>query len=92
MQVRDFEVTTGVGHEDVGMEWKAQVNFHDIKEGTFVSFGTGEEVIGHLEMEDGTFEVGIGEALRPYIQLYNGDNAVLATDAFWDALEKHARL
>jgi hypothetical protein len=91
MQLRDFEITTDVGHDDVGMEWKAQVNFHGIKEGTFASFGLGEEVVGHLTMADGTFEVGIGEPMRPYIQLYTGDDEIKAADAFWDALERAAR-
>jgi hypothetical protein len=48
-----------------------------------VSFGFAEEVLGLVEYTDGTFLVGIGESLRPFLELYRGSDAELASDIFF---------
>jgi hypothetical protein len=46
-----------------------------------VSFGFAEEVLGLVEYTDGTFLVG--ESLRPFLELYRGSDAELASDIFF---------
>lgn len=50
------------------------------------NFGFAEEVIGFVEYKDGSFEVGIGECLRPYDHLYAGEDDEAASKVFFEAI------
>ena len=56
----------------------------------YVEFGFAEEVIGMIHYMDGTYEVGIGESLRPYDLLYEGTDLEEATESFLKAVRRHA--
>lgn len=69
--------------EDIeGSAWAEIVKGRGFKEGIAADFGIGEECYALLEFEDGTFEVGVGEALRPYLQLYLGKDRGIASEVF----------
>jgi hypothetical protein len=87
---RDFEVTAT--DELEGGAWANVVGERKLKKATFAEFGFAEEVIALLKFEDGSFEVGIGESLRPYQQLYEGDDPEAAIIEWWSALRLHANM
>jgi len=54
--------------------------------------GFAEETILFLAFEDGTFEVGMGESLRPYNQVYKGSDEEVAVEKFSSIVTKHLRI
>jgi hypothetical protein len=94
--MRDLEITTTADLPEG--EWRELVDKcdgYEFKEGTFCEFELAEEVIGFLRFNTELgpqFEVGIGEALRPYIELYAGNDVAVATSVFWTAVQVRAHL
>lgn len=78
-----------IGYAETSPEW-ASLREVPLKVLQGCSFGAAEEVIGLLEYEDGLFVVGIGECLRPFIQLYEGRDVEQASDAFARAIIERA--
>ncbi len=72
-----------------GSAWEGIVGDRPLKVITVVEYGLAEEVIAMIEFQDGTFEVGIGESLRPYDLLYQGCDLELASRAFLEAIKDH---
>ena len=89
---REFEIVAETENEKLSPSWFEIVGERRLVSGTFVGFGMAEECIGLLEFVSEicspTFEVGVGESLRPYIQLYLGDNGVIASKIFIEAVNK----
>lgn len=54
--------------------------------------GFAEESVMLIEFTDGSYEVGRGESLRPYEQLYVGRDGMAALRAFLEAIEHAATL
>jgi hypothetical protein len=50
-------------------------------------FEMAEEVIALMVFEDGTCEIGIGESLRPYQSVFEGDFDHYAFTTFWSAIQ-----
>jgi len=79
--------------EDLGEgSWSEVVGKRKLYAAIHVEFGLAEEVIGFLEFEDGTFEVGIGECLRPYDLRYAGKEREKASQAFIEAIDSCATI
>jgi hypothetical protein len=56
-----------------------------------VEYGFAEETIAMMGFESGSYEVGIGESLRPYDRLYLGIWEHEAENRFWQAVTLHTR-
>lgn len=91
---REFEIIHEANIENLPPNWKTVVENCQYKfvRGIFADFGLAEECVGLLifEISEGTpyFEVGVGEALRPYIVLYKGVIGYDASRVFSDEIEK----
>jgi len=87
---REFEIVAETDVSKLTLSWMEIVGNRRLVSGIFVGFGFAEECIGLLEFVSETcsptFEVGIGESLRPYLQLYVGDNGTIASKTFIDAI------
>lgn len=66
----------------LGDAWREITSKENFEQCTFLDMGLGDTCISMLEYKDGTFEVGQGEALRPYIQHYIGTDVAEALKAF----------
>lgn len=66
--------------------WREVANGRTIVKAAFLDFGFADQCTAYFEFSDGTFEVGIGEALRPYDQLYSGNDGNDAKAAFMSKL------
>ena len=73
---------------ELGDGWQGVVGTREVSNAIGVEYGLAEESIMMFEFKDGTFEVGIGESLRPYDQLYSGDDQLDATRAFLGAIHR----
>jgi len=81
---------------EIGPEWGEVVGTRRLKSVIAVEYGLAEETIALLTFEphvEGgpadepeTYEVGIGECLRPYSRLYEGTSLEDATFAFLEAI------
>jgi len=58
---------------------------------SYVQFGLIEEAIVMIVFEDESFEVGVGEALRPYICIYRGSDELEASRLFVEEIVARAR-
>ena len=89
---REYEIVSETEVEKLSPSWFEIVGERRFVSGTFVGFGMAEECIGLLEFVSETcsptFEVGVGECLRPYRLLYKGDNGVTASKIFIDEINK----
>ena len=85
--MRDVSIETV---DSVGGSWAEVANNRPILSVTAAEFGLAEEVISLMRFVNGTFEVGIGESLRPYQQLYTGPRKSHAEDIFWATVRRHA--
>ena len=65
---------------DFGDNW-LEINEEEPVEGWFVSYGMADQVLGIVVYKD-FVEVGIGECMRPYNQLYRGRVEDCAVDIF----------
>ena len=92
---REYEIVSETEVEKLSPSWFEIVGERRFVSGTFVGFGMAEECIGLLEFVSETcsptFEVGVGECLRPYILLYKGDNGATASKIFIDEINKLKR-
>ena len=91
---RDFNLIAETNINKLSSGWQAIVN-NRTKEficGTFVDFGFAEECIGLLEFKksetESIYEIGVGECLRPYDQLYLGEDCNMASKIFIDTINK----
>jgi hypothetical protein len=92
---REFSLVNALTTDELSDSWDVEVVGKRVKEfisGIFVNFGMGEECIGFLTFKDSetkySFEVGVGECLRPYDQLYFGDDENKASKIFIDTLNR----
>ena len=89
---RDFNLVAETDICKLSQSWFEIVGDRRLISGTFADFGMAEECIWLLEFVSETcsptYEVGIGECLRPYIQLYVGDNSEAASKIFIDTINK----
>jgi hypothetical protein len=100
MPIRDCEITN-VQLTDIPPEWPQVADkvvfgrpYQEIDGAVFAEFALAEEVIGLLRYKQQTgfsYEVGIGEPLRPYQRLYFGMSAQDAEERFWQAVTMHVR-
>lgn len=74
--------TIDVGDQDNSPEWY-MLRDKPITALQGCSFGFAEEIIGLIEYSDGTFLVGVGESMRPFILLYEGRDAEQASQIFF---------
>lgn len=72
--------------------WGEVVDTRIITRAQMCWFDFAEETIALMEFKDGTFEVGIGEPLRPYDQVYLGTEGKKALGMFFDTVQDHAAL
>lgn len=88
---RDFEIRSvdradidnnGIWQEAIGRRIDALV---------LAEFGLAEEVVGLARCPDGSFAVGIGEPLRPFRKVYDGQDQSAASAAFIQTIEALAR-
>ena len=70
--------------------WKEVIGDRKLQSIILCEYGFAEEVIAMMEFVDGSFEVGIGESLRPYKRLYEGMELEEATKSFLEALREHS--
>src|SRR6516165_1582635 len=97
--IPELEITSVAG-KDVAGAWAELTDKCDgfrLKTMTACEFGPAEEVVALLEHEAMTgtatkYEVGVGESLRPYEQVYLGDDRQYAIDVFWQTVVKHASM
>jgi len=89
--MREFEIYLIYGKEleNIGDGWKGIIEDRKVENILTVEFGFAEEVICLIEFTDGTFEVGVGESMRPYSQRYIGDSRGVASVTFYNELAKH---
>jgi len=87
--MRDCTIETVT--QDFPEEWQSVNPDKLIESLTTCEFELAEEVIGLVRYIDGTFEVGIGESLRPYSRLYSGAYRETANERFWQAVTLHVR-
>jgi len=80
---------------DIGPEWWEIVGKRRLKSVICVQYGMAEETIvlltfneTTLDPKDDTYEVGIGECLRPYDQRYTGPSLEEATFHFLTAIRE----
>jgi hypothetical protein len=70
-------VITGTESVEEPSEWNWVVRDRKLLNATFCEFGLAEEVVGLLVFEDkdgeDVAEVGIGESMRPYDKVFEGD-------------------
>lgn len=71
-----------IGDESLGEAWVEVIAGRGFEGGFFADFGFADTVVGCLRFTDGTFETGVGSPLRPYRQLYLGDDRDKAEEAF----------
>lgn len=76
-----------VSYEQMGPSWKEIVGKRDLTEAAYCAFGPAEEIICLMRFGDGSYEVGQGECVRPYIPHYKGPNFGLAQQEFENAIE-----
>lgn len=69
----------------LGDGWKEVIGDRKVVSMVCLDAGMAEECLSMIQFEGDVFEVGIGEALRPYRKLYEGDNNEEATEAFMKA-------
>lgn len=79
--------------DEVGDLWRVVIGERRFVEALNADFGLGDMQVAKLTFDDGpavvdgveqeyhnfSYEVGVGECLRPYIQIYQGDDAEEAT-------------
>lgn len=63
-------------------EWKSVDSTRTIESIVAATTGPAEAVCGLITFTDGTFEVGVGECLRGYEQLYKGSELLEASEAW----------
>ena len=64
---------TGVTSLEHSEEWSWVVGARKLLNAVYAEFGLAEEVVGLLVFDDETAEVGIGESMRPYDKVFEGD-------------------
>ena len=69
--------------------WSTIIGERELHSAIYVEYGIAEEVIALLEFKDGSFEVGIGECLRPYNKLYSGKDREKASRIFLEAVKEN---
>ena len=89
---REFEIGTFKPLDCPDSNWWNLDEKRTPVEGTVCEFGMAEEVIGWIKYSDGTHEVGVGECLRPYDEIYKGKNARLAKRLFYVTCAEHISL
>lgn len=62
--------------------WSEIVGERKLLQAQFADFGLGDMSVGLLQFADETYEVGVGECLRPYRQLYLGTDLEQASEKF----------
>ncbi len=72
----------------VGEQWADLIGDRILERAHFIDYGFAEECIGWLQFDDGTHEVGVGECVRGYHQLYAGDSYDAAEETFVSQLKK----
>ena len=78
----DAAVMVGKEVEDLGPSWKEVAkSVGKVKMAVYISRGFAEDVLCLIEGSKG-YEVGTGEALRPYLQHYHGPNEDVAVATF----------
>jgi len=74
--------------EDLGGRWQEQIKgLGTFIGGAYISRGFADACLAILECTGG-FEVGTGEALRPYLQHYRGKNEAIAVTQFLNQAEE----
>lgn len=94
--IRDVEITTFNDRDELPSAWQEVVGDRLFVRMTMATFGFAEESIGLIVFRgdpggNNLFEVGIGEALRPYHMLYRGYYEHVAEVRFWRVLTLTAR-
>jgi len=73
----------------LGPEWLDVVGERSIYNVFSCEFGFAEEVICCMLFKDGTAEVGVGESMRGYHRVYNGNSHSTAFKAFLKEIANH---
>jgi hypothetical protein len=89
-EIREGTVFSVVPVSDIEGAWAEVVGNRVVRSCAVVQYGPAEEVVAFFSFADGTFEVGIGEALRPYLQMYEGRDAFKATEVFLRVAYEHS--
>jgi len=84
---RPFTIVQGDPDNDVEWSYRTGMKVRSLIGCTFEAC---EEVIGLIEYETGEFEVGIGECLRPYDELYFGKDLEKASRIWFEAILERA--
>jgi hypothetical protein len=87
--MRDLTIETTT-ELDPASAWADVIAGRDLRQATAAEFDLAEETIALLEFTDGTYEVGVGECLRPYCQVYAGADRDQAGEEFWRLVRGHA--
>ena len=87
-ELREFDIGS-CKKEDVGDGWKEIIGDREVKEIIYCEFGVGEECIGFMKFEDGSYEVGVGECLRGYYEVSKGDDLNIGSMEFLNEVYKH---
>lgn len=88
--IREFTITTlGDDLTQIGPSWLEVAGNRSVERVIVCEFDAAEEVIGLLSFTGGTYEVGIGEALRGYEVLYLGTSDLMAFDKWLGAVREH---
>jgi len=74
---------------DVGPAWAGIIGEREVRKIFNTDFGLGDMSVSLIAFQDGSFEVGVGEALRPYDELYRGNDANEATEAYVSFIDDH---
>lgn len=90
--MRDVTIKTVLARDDIGPGWDEIIGDRYLDRLVAGEFAMAEEVIGFLQFrtEPATYEVGVGQAMRPYRCLYVGSDFTDALNMFWKAVATHA--
>lgn len=80
--MRDAEISSG----DIPPAWLAVIGGRRLVSASFCEFGPAEETVGLLAFADGTYEVGVGESLRPYARVALTDDRREAHRVWWEQI------
>jgi len=68
--------------DEMGPAWQEVLGDRKLKVGVVADFGFADAQIAFMAFEDGSYEVGHGECLRPYWRHYSGSDEAEARGAW----------
>ena len=78
---------------EMGPAWNSVIGGRKVKKIFNSDFGLGDMSVSLIAFDDGTFEVevGVGEAMRPYNCLYEGNDPEKAADVYINFVRENDR-